>query len=165
MNRKSNLLITLVGAGIMGLLTGCGASEPIETITPIQSSPSEFIEQTDNSKRTDSGNNVLDNGNQPFEENSNQTENSNTNNASTSGILSGEDKQSEPTPNGESEVIALADSEEEAQRIAGLYQIELKSFSLGVAVYTTDKNVAELIQMGKDNNYPEIAPNNQKYAY
>lgn len=169
-DKKIKLLLTMAGAGIMGLLTGCGAAEPMEMTTTIQSIPPEIIEQPENNQKTVSGNNILDNLNQPFGEESikdrnTQNGNSNTNNASSGEIVPNGGKQSEPNPNGVAEVIALTDSEEEAKRIAELYQIELKSFGQGVAVYTTDKNVAELIQMGKDNNYPAIALNNQQQLY
>lgn len=177
MNKKSKIILTLAGAGIMGMLTGCGAAEPMDMSMSLQPIVPETIEQPESSKeavsgnqQTVSGNNILDQLNQPFGEeplnnNTNQAENGNINNASSGEITSGENKQSEPNPNGVTEVIALTDSEEEANRIAQLYQIELKSFGQGVAVYTTDKNVADLIQMGKDNNYPEIALNNQYQLY
>lgn len=57
------------------------------------------------------------------------------------------------------ELTALADTREEAEEIAGLYGIELSSYAYGVATYTTDKNIQELIDLGIENNYPELTPN------
>ena len=57
------------------------------------------------------------------------------------------------------EVIALADTREEAEEIAELYGIELNTYSYGVATYTTDKNLQELIDLGVENDYPTLTPN------
>ena len=58
-------------------------------------------------------------------------------------------------------LTALADDLEEAEKIADLYGIELDSYSYGVAVYVTDKDVQELISMGEENDYPTLAPNHK----
>lgn len=63
------------------------------------------------------------------------------------------------------ELTAFADTEEEAQRIAELYQIELQSFSEGVAAYTTDKDPNVLIAMGQEQGYPLLYENNIKQLY
>lgn len=57
------------------------------------------------------------------------------------------------------EVIALADTREEAEEIAELYGIELSTYSYGVATYTTDKNLQELMDLGAENDYPTLTPN------
>lgn len=57
------------------------------------------------------------------------------------------------------ELVALADTLEEAEEIAKLYGIELSTYSYGVATYTTDKNYQELIDLGAENNYPTLSPN------
>lgn len=57
------------------------------------------------------------------------------------------------------QLTALADTLEEAQEIADLYGIELDSYSYGVATYSTDKDIAELLLFGEENNYPTLAPN------
>ncbi|MDE7132765.1 MAG: hypothetical protein K2O65_13355 [Lachnospiraceae bacterium] len=69
---------------------------------------------------------------------------------------SDEDESSEAT-----KLTALADDLEEAEKIADLYGIELDSYSYGVAVYVTDKDVQELISMGEENDYPTLAPNHK----
>lgn len=56
-------------------------------------------------------------------------------------------------------MTALADDLEEAEKIADLYGIELDSYSYGVATYTTDKDIQELISFGEENDYPTLAPN------
>lgn len=57
------------------------------------------------------------------------------------------------------QLTALADSLEEAQEIADLYGIELDSYSYGVAAYSTDKDISELLRIGEENDYPTLAPN------
>lgn len=64
-----------------------------------------------------------------------------------------------------SELIALADTREEAEKIAELYGIELSSYSGGVATYTTDKNPQELIELGAEKDYPELTPNYENHLY
>lgn len=71
--------------------------------------------------------------------------------------LSGSD---EPT-----QVMALADTQEAAQEIADLYGIELKNFSYGVATYTTDKNLQELLELGQENGYPELSLDYENQLY
>lgn len=63
------------------------------------------------------------------------------------------------------QLTALADTLEEAQEIADLYGIELDSYSYGVAVYHTDKDISELIQLGLDNDYPTLAPDTEVYLH
>ena len=57
-------------------------------------------------------------------------------------------------------MIALADTKEEAKKIAELYGIELVNFSYGVAEYETTKDPQELIALGEKNNYPALSTNN-----
>lgn len=57
------------------------------------------------------------------------------------------------------ELVALADTREEAEEIAELYGIELSTYSYGVATYTTDKNLKELMKLGEENDYPTLTPN------
>lgn len=57
-------------------------------------------------------------------------------------------------------MIALADTREEAKKIAELYGIELVNFSYGVAEYETTKDPQELIALGEKNNYPTLSTNN-----
>ena len=70
---------------------------------------------------------------------------------------SGEDESEETT-----KLTALADDLEEAEKIADLYGIELDSYSYGVAVYVTDKDIQELISLGEENDYPTLAPNHKE---
>jgi len=64
-----------------------------------------------------------------------------------------------------SQLTALADTQEAAQEIADLYGIELKSFSFGVATYTTDKNLREILDLGLENGYPELTPDFENQLY
>lgn len=63
----------------------------------------------------------------------------------------------------EIELIALAENQQEAEKIAELYGIELSSFSDGVAVYITDKDPQELTELGEINGYPALSVNNSYY--
>ena len=64
-----------------------------------------------------------------------------------------------------SQLTALADSQETAQEIADLYGIELKSYSYGVATYITDKNLREILELGLENDYPELTPDYENQLY
>ncbi len=57
------------------------------------------------------------------------------------------------------ELMCLADSQAEAEDIAELYDITLVEFANGVATFTTDKDLQEVIQIGKDNGWTELSIN------
>ena len=63
----------------------------------------------------------------------------------------------------ETELIALAEDQAEAEKTAKLYGIELISFSDGIAVYTTDKDPQELMELGDNNGYPTLTVNSNHY--
>ena len=65
----------------------------------------------------------------------------------------------------EGEVIltALADTQEEAEKIADLYGIELKAYSYGVATYVTDKDPEAVIEEGIEKGYPTLAVDQKIY--
>lgn len=63
----------------------------------------------------------------------------------------------------ETELMAVVDSEEEAQEIADLYGIRLSSYAFGVAIYTTDQDVDALLKMGEEKGYPELSINTETY--
>lgn len=58
------------------------------------------------------------------------------------------------------QLLALVDTQEEAEEIAALYGIELLSFSDGVAVYYTEEDVSSVIARGKENGWVELSENN-----
>ncbi|MCM1112097.1 MAG: hypothetical protein NC399_02460 [Muribaculum sp.] len=76
-----------------------------------------------------------------------------------------QDDLSVRTDQGNVELTALADTEEQAQEIADLYQIELLSFADGVALYSTDQNPYELIALGQEKDYPPLSLNQIKQLY
>jgi hypothetical protein len=51
------------------------------------------------------------------------------------------------------ELVALAESEEEAKQIAELYGISLVNFSNGVATFHTEEDLSTIIEKGKENNW------------
>ena len=57
-------------------------------------------------------------------------------------------------------LVATAETRAAAEEIAELYGITLVSYELKVAVYSTDKDPMELIQMGAEKGYPAIGINN-----
>jgi len=61
--------------------------------------------------------------------------------------------------NGVTELIATVETQEEADNIAALYGITLKSFRLGVAVYETTEDPHEVIKRGEENGWPLISLN------
>lgn len=67
------------------------------------------------------------------------------------------------TVDGEIELVAMVESQSEADEISDLYGIKLKSYSYGVAVYTTDKDPAEVIRMGEEEGYPTLEINQTYY--
>ena len=67
------------------------------------------------------------------------------------------------TEDDQPELVAVVDSQMEAAEISRLYDIELKSYSNGVAVYTTDKDPEEVIRMGEEQGYPTLEVNQTYY--
>lgn len=59
----------------------------------------------------------------------------------------------------ENQLMALVDTEEQAQEIAAQYGITLVSCDMGVAVYHTEENPLEVINRGQENGYPELSLN------
>lgn len=62
----------------------------------------------------------------------------------------------------EEQLMALVETEEEAESIAEQYGIELTSFSEGVASYKTEENPADVIARGQDNGYPPLFMNMER---
>ena len=61
------------------------------------------------------------------------------------------------------ELMCLCENEQEAKEIATLYEIEFVSFANSVATFTTDKDLGEVIQKGKDNGWTELSVNHVIY--
>lgn len=57
------------------------------------------------------------------------------------------------------ELMALVQTEEEAEKIAEMYGIELVKFADGVAEYTTDRIIEEVIAEGEEKGYPKLSIN------
>ena len=74
-----------------------------------------------------------------------------------------ETENASETEKKQTELIALAEDQTEAEKTAKLYGIELISFSDGVAVYTTDKDLQELMEFGDNNGYPTLTVNSNHY--
>lgn len=63
------------------------------------------------------------------------------------------------------ELMAVVSTEEEANEIASLYDIELVKYADGVAEYTTGEPLHEVILKGKEAGYPEIFVNLKRKLY
>lgn len=70
--------------------------------------------------------------------------------------------QMEPLELAENQLMALADTEEQAQEIAEQYGITLVSYEGGTAVYHTEEDPFSVIVRGQENGYPELSLN---YVY
>lgn len=63
------------------------------------------------------------------------------------------------------ELLCIAQSEEEAKKIADMYGIELVEFSYGVATFHTEEDPNAVIRRGLDNGYPELSINGYSELY
>ncbi len=57
------------------------------------------------------------------------------------------------------ELTTMAATEKEAKEIAELYGIELVEYRDGVAEYTTDREIREVITEGVEKGYPQLSIN------
>jgi len=78
-------------------------------------------------------------------------------------ILSGCAAESEPYSMDDiskgRELYCTCESEDEARKIADLYEIELVDYNHRIAVFHTEKNPREVIQYGKDHDLPILSLN------
>lgn len=188
MHKKSRLLIAIAGAGLIGLLTGCGQEEAqIVPINPVRNVTPENSKVVDNSVGAKNPTETTQNQGsllQPAESSGNNNSggnsssdvtpagdssvNPNTNNNSANGDSNSNSNSNSNNKTDDSgvELIALVDSEEEAQEVANLYGITLKSYSLGVAVYyATSQEPQTIIQMGIDKGYPQLSLNHEMHLF
>ena len=63
------------------------------------------------------------------------------------------------------ELIGMADSKEEAEKLAEDYEIELISYSEKIAVFKTDKTYEEILEIGKEKKLTELSINNTLKAF
>lgn len=61
-------------------------------------------------------------------------------------------------------LMALAETQEQAQEIAELYGIEMVSFEDGIAVYDTDQDPYDMIAEGQKKGYPILSVNYARTA-
>lgn len=173
MHKKSKLLMAIAGAGLIGALTGCSSQEAqVAPSVPLENAAPSTSQQTSSSSVQDRMDLI-----KPIEDVQNEIANiSKENNTAGSIPADGSENDTtnykgngstEPTPDNDStvELIALADTEEQAKAIADMYGITLKSFSYGVAVYTTNKDPHTVIQSGIDNGYPTLSLNHKLQYY
>lgn len=65
----------------------------------------------------------------------------------------------------EGQLVAAAQSQEEAQSIAELYGIRLVDWGYGVAKFYTDEDPREVIRRGQENGWPELDLNHIQKAF
>lgn len=63
------------------------------------------------------------------------------------------------------ELIGMADSKEEAEKLAEDYEIELISYSEKVAVFQTGKSYDEILKIGENKKLTELSINNTLKAF
>lgn len=71
-------------------------------------------------------------------------------------------REAEPLPvnyNEAEPLLCLADSREEAEKIAELYGITLLSYEFGTAVFSTQEDPREVIRRGQEQGWPELSLN------
>lgn len=62
-------------------------------------------------------------------------------------------------PIAEEQLMAIVNTQEEAEEIAKLYGIVFVSYENGVALYQTDEDPFEVIARGEANGYPQLSIN------
>lgn len=65
----------------------------------------------------------------------------------------------------ENSLMASAETEEEAKKIAEQYDIELVAFENGIALYYTEENPFDVIAKGQENGYPQLSINFVRTGY
>lgn len=70
-----------------------------------------------------------------------------------------------PIPIADDPLIADANTQEEAQKIAEQYGITLVSYGNGIATYQTDEDPYEVIARGEKNGYPQLSINYVQEAF
>lgn len=73
--------------------------------------------------------------------------------------------ESVPIQQDKLELIGMADSKEEAEKLAEDYEIELISYSENVAVFQTDKTYEEILEIGKNKKLKELSINSTLKAF
>ena len=63
------------------------------------------------------------------------------------------------------ELLASAETEEEARELAELYGVELVSFSGHIAVFHTEEDPFEVIRRGEKNDWPPLEINRSRQAF
>lgn len=59
----------------------------------------------------------------------------------------------------EAPLMALVNTQEEAEELAGQYEIELVSYEDGIALYQTEEDLYAVIARGAENDYPPLSIN------
>ena len=63
------------------------------------------------------------------------------------------------------QLISNAESQEEAEEIAQMYQVTLLEYKDGVALYETKEDPTKVIQRGEEQGYPQMWINVERKAY
>ena len=74
-------------------------------------------------------------------------------------VLEMSESEQQPLQTAENSLMALVDTQEEADEIAEQYGITLVSYENGVAVYHTEENPYDVITRGQENGYHELSVN------
>lgn len=63
------------------------------------------------------------------------------------------------------QLLYLTESQQEAEEVAELYQIELVSYADGLAVYHTEEDPREVLRRGEEQGWPELSLNYLENLY
>ena len=74
-------------------------------------------------------------------------------------------QEADPGVSQEGQLMAMAQTLEDAQALAELYGIELVDFSYQIAMFRTQENPWEVIRRGQENGWPELSINYTAQAF
>lgn len=63
------------------------------------------------------------------------------------------------------ELFCAAESLQQAEEIAALYEIELVDFGDGIATFHTEEDLNEVLARGEQNHYPELSVNSEMQLF
>ena len=154
---KRTLTKRILGILIMGVsllaLAGCGSAQP----APAEPTPSPDMAQKSDVASFDAA--------QTPEAGSTSDAAQTPEAGSTSDAIEVQGVSGKSDDTKESQLCGLAESEEEAKKIAELYGIELVDYSYGLATFHTDEDPQKIIDEGVEKGYPQLTLNGSNQLY
>jgi hypothetical protein len=151
--KMTTIFIVIAALALLVIAGGCSSSqvsesEPEETSSQVgESEPEETDSQTDESESKEMDTQVSED--EPEETVSQESEDGVSGDAGSEG---GKVSSSEP-------LMAMVDSEEEAQELADACGITLISYQYGIATYDTAEDPEEVVKRSAEKGYPQLELN------